>query len=282
MSIIGAHGLLYTSEPEALRSMLRDAFGLPYVDAGGGWLIFRLPPAELGVHPVESRMEKVAGRHQLCFICDDIHATISHLRAKGVTVSGKPVEESYGITVMLDLPGGVEAMLYEPRHALAIELPAPSPANVAVALLSEALHGPAPGAGNFLNPGDAGLLASLDRLSAEEASARPGGRSSVAAHVEHLRYGMSLMNRWAAGENPWGEADWAASWSRQQVTGDEWRRLREALSAEAGDWTAAVKARSDWDEASAANAFGSVVHLAYHLGAIRQVVQAAAGPPAAG
>ncbi len=134
MAIIGAHALLYSSEPEKLRAMLRDVFGFPHVDAGGGWLIFALPPGELGVHPAEAPAER-GGRsgepnagggmqHLLSFMCDDIDATIRELRGKGVAVRGEPKQESYGITVMLDLPGGAEVMLYEPRHATAIPVPA--------------------------------------------------------------------------------------------------------------------------------------------------------------
>ena len=282
MSIIGAHALFYTAKPEAVRSMLRDVFGFTHVDAGDGWLIFRLPPAELGVHPAEGPTFKGGVRHQLSFMCDDIHATVRDLSAKGVIVEGEPKEESYGITVMLRLPGDVEVMLYEPRHEMAIEEPAASSLPPGVALLNEALHGPVPGASNFLNPGDRGLLASLDALSADTASARPGGRSSVAAHVEHLRYGLELMNRWAAGENPWDDADWAANWVRQEVTEDEWRERRRQLAREAHAWLEAMKRPRAWNVADATNALGAVVHLAYHLGAIRQVAQAAAGPRATG
>ncbi len=117
MAIVGAHALLYSSEPEALRAMLRDVFGWRHVDAGGGWLIFALPPAELGVHPAEGPTWESGVRHQVAFMCDDIHATIRELRAKGVEVKSEPEDEGYGITVMLRLPGGVEVMLYEPRHA---------------------------------------------------------------------------------------------------------------------------------------------------------------------
>jgi predicted enzyme related to lactoylglutathione lyase len=124
MAIIGAHALLYTSEPEALRATLRDVFGWKHVDAGGGWLIFALPPAELGVHPAEGLTYASGVRHQLTLMCDDIQATIRDLRAKGVDVKGEPEDESYGITVMLALPGGVEIMLYEPRHPVAIAAPA--------------------------------------------------------------------------------------------------------------------------------------------------------------
>jgi hypothetical protein len=123
MAITGAHMLLYTTEPEALRAMLRDVFGWTHVDAGGGWLIFALPPAELGVHPAEGPTYASGVRHQLSFMCDDIRSTIAALRAKGVVVKGEPQDEGFGITVMLALPGGVEVMLYEPRHAVAISPP---------------------------------------------------------------------------------------------------------------------------------------------------------------
>ena len=121
MAIIGAHALLYTSEPEGVRAILRDAFGFKHVDAGGGWLIFALPPAELGVHPAEGPTYDSGVRHQLTFMCDDLHTTIRDLRSKGVEVQGEPQKESFGVTVILRLPGGVEVMLYEPRHVTAIQ-----------------------------------------------------------------------------------------------------------------------------------------------------------------
>jgi hypothetical protein len=121
MAIIGAHVLLYTPEPEALRAVFRDVFELEHVDAGEGWLIFRLPPAELGVHPAEGPDAAAGVRHQLSLMCDDITATVRELRAKGVAVQGEPRDEGYGITVMVTLPGGVEVQVYEPRHAVAID-----------------------------------------------------------------------------------------------------------------------------------------------------------------
>ena len=120
MAIIGAHILLYSPEAEAVRATLRDAFGWKHVDAGGGWLIFALPPAELGVHPAEGPTHESGVRHQFSLMCDDIHATIRELRAKGIEIVGEPEDEGYGITVMLHLPGGLEVMLYEPRHTVAI------------------------------------------------------------------------------------------------------------------------------------------------------------------
>lgn len=122
MAIIGAHALFYTSEPEALRATLRDVFGFKHVDAGEGWLIFALPPAELGVHPAEGPTHESGVRHQLTFMCDDIQGTVGELRAKGIVVKGEPKDEGWGITVMLGLPGGVEVMLYEPRHPMAIRV----------------------------------------------------------------------------------------------------------------------------------------------------------------
>ena len=88
-------------------------------------------------------------------------------------------------------------------------------------LLREVAEGPPAEPAFVLNPGDHGLLRSLARLSAAEASARTGGRSSIAAHVEHLRYGIELMNRWSRGENPFGDTNFAAAWSMQTVTDDE-------------------------------------------------------------
>jgi hypothetical protein len=120
MAIVGTHMLLYTSQPEELRAMLRDVFGFKSVDAGGGWLIFALPPAELGVHPAEGPNYDSGIRHQVTFMCDDIGATIADLRRRGVRIDGEPRNEGFGTTVMMTLPGEVPVMLYEPRHAMAI------------------------------------------------------------------------------------------------------------------------------------------------------------------
>ena len=150
---------------------------------------------------------------------------------------------------------------------------------VLVTLLSEALYGPR-GDAFFLNSGDRGLLASLDLLSAESASARPGGRSSVASHVEHLRYGLELLNREARGESLWATANWADAWTHQTVTEDQWRKLRADLAREAQEWLEVMKHPPAWEDVGLGSAVGSIPHLAYHLGAIRQLAQAASGPPA--
>ena len=112
MAITGAHMLLYTPEAEALRDVLRDVLGWKYVEDTPGWLIFELPPAELGVHPSDG-----ATTHQICFMCDDLERTIGELRSGGIEFRGKPEEESFGITITMLLPGGVEVLLYEPHHA---------------------------------------------------------------------------------------------------------------------------------------------------------------------
>jgi hypothetical protein len=122
MPITGAHVLLYTPEPTALRAVLRDVFGWTHVDAGEGWLIFALPPAEIGVHPAEGPTYESGVRHQFSLMCDDIVTTSRELRSKGIDVRGEPRDEGWGVTVMLRLPGGVEVMLYEPRHPIAAGL----------------------------------------------------------------------------------------------------------------------------------------------------------------
>ena len=117
MAITGVHGLLYTSQPDELRAVLRDVFGWEHVEAHPGWLIFKLPPAELGVHPVP---EGEAPMHQISFMCDDLAATVAELRGRGIEIPGQPKDEGFGITTMMVLPGGVDVMLYEPHHPTAI------------------------------------------------------------------------------------------------------------------------------------------------------------------
>ena len=120
MAIIGTHALLYTSEPDAVREIFRDVLGFDFVDVGHDWLIFALPPAELGVHPGEGPTFDAGVRHQLSFMCDDLDATIDELRAKGIEIQGEPHNERWGITTTMVLPGGLDVMLYQPLHPLAI------------------------------------------------------------------------------------------------------------------------------------------------------------------
>jgi hypothetical protein len=147
------------------------------------------------------------------------------------------------------------------------------------ALLRELVHGATPDACWILNRADIGLLRSLDALSATGASApAPAGGASIAAHVDHLRYGISLMNRWGAGENPWKDTDWGAAWRTTSVSDDEWESLRSALRAEVERWRATLAKPRAVDETELNGMMGSVAHLAYHLGAIRQIDKAARGP----
>ena len=152
-----------------------------------------------------------------------------------------------------------------------------------VTLLRELIDGPPGQAAYMLNAGDHGLLGSLDAVTAEAASARPNGRSSVAAHVDHVCYGLSLFNRWVGGEkNPWATANWSESWKRVRVTDDEWATLRADLRREAHAWMDGAGRERSVDDIALAGMIGSVAHLAYHLGAIRQLAPAAAGPPERG
>jgi catechol 2,3-dioxygenase-like lactoylglutathione lyase family enzyme len=114
--ISGAHGLLFADDAEATRGFFRDVLGFEYVDAGGGWLIFALPPAELGIHPVE-RTEHESGRVELWLMCHDLAATMKELAAKGVEFTGPVSEESFGSYAPFEIPGAGRAWLYEPNHA---------------------------------------------------------------------------------------------------------------------------------------------------------------------
>jgi catechol 2,3-dioxygenase-like lactoylglutathione lyase family enzyme len=109
--IDGVHAILFTRDAEALRAFLRDVLELPSVDAGGGWPIFALPPAELAAHPSED-----GGRSELYLMCDDIEATVAALEAKGVALAGPVRDEGWGMVTAIRLPGGGELGLYEPRH----------------------------------------------------------------------------------------------------------------------------------------------------------------------
>ena len=141
---------------------------------------------------------------------------------------------------------------------------------------------PDPRARTFvLNQGDAGLLASLDLLPATAASETQGGGASIASHVDHLRYGLSLLNRWAAGDYPpWPDMDWTASWRRTVVTEEEWRALKDEFRREASRWMETLRSPREVSDVEAGWMSGSVAHLAYHFGAIRQIDRATRGPTA--
>jgi catechol 2,3-dioxygenase-like lactoylglutathione lyase family enzyme len=111
--ITGAHAIVYSRDADADRAFFRDVLGFPSVDAGGGWLIFALPPAELAAHPADA-----GGRHELYLMCDEIEATVADLQAKGVEFSAPVSDEGFGLLTSLKLPGGGELGLYEPRHPI--------------------------------------------------------------------------------------------------------------------------------------------------------------------
>jgi len=141
------------------------------------------------------------------------------------------------------------------------------------ALFAELVDGAPTDAAYMLNRGDRGLLGSLDRLPASAASGK------IAAHVDHVRYGLSLMNRWAGGEpNPFATADWTAAWRTTRVSDAEWADLRGRLRDEAHRWLAALGTPREVDTVALNGMIGSIAHLAYHLGAIRQIDQSTRGP----
>jgi hypothetical protein len=143
-------------------------------------------------------------------------------------------------------------------------------------LLTEIFDGPPGNEAFLLNPGDPGLLRQLDSLDARAASTRPmPGKTTIASHMDHVLFGFTLMNRWAAGEeNPWADADWNASWQRTMVTDEQWKALRDRLRQESTAWRNVVQNRTDWNDMTAAGALSSAAHTAYHFGAIRQILAA--------
>ena len=116
MVITGVHTMFYSSEPEALRAFLREKLGFPSTDVGGGWLIFDLPDAELGVHPTDHPGSPPSGTHNLSFYCDDIHATVAELKDRGVTFDAEVVDQGYGLVTHFTMPGGVKVDLYQPHY----------------------------------------------------------------------------------------------------------------------------------------------------------------------
>ena len=144
-------------------------------------------------------------------------------------------------------------------------------------LLTEIFDGPPTEECYVVNRGDPGLHRQLESISAFTASSQPIlGKSSVAAHVHHVYFGLSILVRWAAGEqNPWASADFNESWGRSRVTEEEWNALRQNLRKEADTWRDIVSTRVEWDDMSAAAALSTIAHTAYHLGALRQILAAA-------
>src|SRR5918999_988678 len=131
----------------------------------------------------------------------------------------------------------------------------------------------------ILNSGDIGLLRSLDKLSADAASRSVNEGATIAAHAQHLRYGLSLMNRWAReGRNPFADAKWDEAWKTSRVDATEWDEIREGLRDEAKRWLEALGTPREARTVEVCGLIGSIAHLAYHLGAIRQIDKSTRGP----
>jgi predicted enzyme related to lactoylglutathione lyase len=114
--ITGAHAIIFSENADAVRAFLNDVLELPSVDAGGGWLIFGLPAAELAAHPADG-----AGHHELYLMCDDIHATVAELQGRGVEFTRPISDERWGLITAIKMPDGRELRLYEAKH------PTPTP-----------------------------------------------------------------------------------------------------------------------------------------------------------
>jgi len=147
-------------------------------------------------------------------------------------------------------------------------------------LFSELVDGaPTDGGAVMLNGGDAGLLRSLDRISSTEASQSVNDGATIAAHAQHLRYGLSLMNQWASeGGNPFANAKWDQAWKTSAVDAGAWDEIRGGLRLETHRWLRNLATAREVTEVELAGMIGSVAHLAYHFGAIRQINKGARGP----
>lgn len=115
--ITGTHVIVYSRDAEADRAFVRDILGFAGVDAGGGWLIFKLPPAEIAVHPTDGETT-----HELYLMCDDINRLLGELTTKGVEISRSVSDEGWGLLASVRLPSGSDLSLYEPRHPVAYDL----------------------------------------------------------------------------------------------------------------------------------------------------------------
>ena len=147
-------------------------------------------------------------------------------------------------------------------------------------LFSELVDGASSPEGAYvLNTGDVGLLRSLDKLSAADASRSVNDGATIAAHAQHLRYGLSLMNRWATdGGNPFADAKWDEAWKMSAVDETGWQEIRNGLRDEATRWLQALSSPRDATDIELTGMISGIVHLGYHLGAIRQISKQTRGP----
>jgi len=149
-------------------------------------------------------------------------------------------------------------------------------------ILSELVDGPPPDFCFVLNPKDPGLLRSIARLSAAEASRlSPEGGASIAAHVDHVRYGFEVLNRWVGGEeDAFEKADYSQSWQRTTVSDAEWPQLQARLAEEIRRWNEVLPHVDAAQQLHVTGSIAIITHLAYHLGAIRQINRSIRGPSA--
>ncbi|MGW3622419.1 VOC family protein [Streptomyces sp. NPDC000880] len=113
----GAHVILYSQDPDADRAFIQDVLGFAHVDAGHGWLIFKLPPAEVAVHPTGDQPKA-----EFYLMCDDLERTLATLAERGVEISQQPSDQGWGVLAAVRMPSGAELPLYEPRHPIAHSL----------------------------------------------------------------------------------------------------------------------------------------------------------------
>jgi hypothetical protein len=147
-------------------------------------------------------------------------------------------------------------------------------------LFSELVDGTSGQGGAYiLNSGDLGLLRSLDKISPADASRAANSGATIAAHAQHVRYGLSLMNQWAqSGGDPFTDATWDKAWKISQVDESEWKEIRDGLRLEAHRWLTALNTPREATDVELTGMIASIAHLAYHLGAIRQISKDARGP----
>ncbi len=118
--INSVHTIIYAEDADRARAFFRDVLGLSFVEEHGGWLIFKLPPSELGIHPTGDT--PASGAHELFFMCDDVVATVAELEAKGVEFTRPIEQQGFGLVTRFKVPGASQISLYQPRHATAFDL----------------------------------------------------------------------------------------------------------------------------------------------------------------
>ena len=147
-------------------------------------------------------------------------------------------------------------------------------------VFSELVNGATNPKGAFiLNTGDAGLLKSLGKISAADASRSVNDGATIAAHAQHVRYGLGLMNQWATeGGNPFANAKWDEAWKVSSVDAAAWEEIRTGLGDEAERWLKVLSEPREVIDIEFTGLVASIAHLAYHLGAIRQINKVGRGP----